>query len=179
MKATRQPTLRFQDKGFSLLEVLIAVVVLSIGLLGLAGLQVLSLRNNTQSYERSQATVLAYEIADAMRSNRIAAGAGAFELAANAIPADGLDCVGDNICTTRTQAAAYALEEWHRRLRTALPAGTARIACSVSPCALGTMQTISVIWDENRTGAANASCPAADDFDEGTHLACVQVSLAP
>lgn len=60
-----------RETGFSLLEVLIAIVVTSIGLLGLAAMQATGLRNNHSAYHRSQATVLAYDIADRMRSNAI------------------------------------------------------------------------------------------------------------
>jgi type IV pilus assembly protein PilV len=58
------------NRGFTLLEVLVAVLVLSIGLLGLAGLQAASLRNNHSGYLRSQATILAYDYIDRMRANR-------------------------------------------------------------------------------------------------------------
>lgn len=61
--------LRWQ-MGTSLLEVLIAVVILSIGLLGLAGLQVAGLRVNQGAMQRSQATMLAYDILDRVRSDR-------------------------------------------------------------------------------------------------------------
>ena len=55
--------------GFTLIEVLVAMLVLAVGLLGLAGLQATSLRNNQSAYNRSQATQLAYDIADRMRAN--------------------------------------------------------------------------------------------------------------
>lgn len=59
-----------KQRGFSLLEVLIATVVLSIGLLGLASLQTASLKNNNGALQRSQATIMAYDILDAMRANQ-------------------------------------------------------------------------------------------------------------
>ncbi|HLE93281.1 MAG TPA: type IV pilus modification protein PilV, partial [Sulfuricaulis sp.] len=59
----------FQHRGFSLIEVLVALLVLSIGLLGLAALQTTSLQYNTGSYFRTQATFLAYDIIDRMRAN--------------------------------------------------------------------------------------------------------------
>jgi type IV pilus assembly protein PilV len=59
-----------RGKGFTLLEVLVALLVLSIGLLGLAGLQTFSLRNNHSAFLRSQAVSLAYDAIDRMRSNR-------------------------------------------------------------------------------------------------------------
>lgn len=68
-----------QERGFSLLEVMIALLVLSIGLLGIAGLQVFSLKYNHQSYERTQATLLINEIVDRMRANRDAVSAGLYD----------------------------------------------------------------------------------------------------
>lgn len=55
--------------GFTLLEVLVALLVLSVGLMGLAGLQMTSVSNARDAYFRSQAVVLAYDIADRMRAN--------------------------------------------------------------------------------------------------------------
>lgn len=59
-----------KQRGASLLEVLIAVVIISIGLLGLAGLQTSSIKSNHSSYLRSQATILAYDLSDRMRASR-------------------------------------------------------------------------------------------------------------
>jgi type IV pilus assembly protein PilV len=56
--------------GFTLLEVMIAVVILSVGLLGMALLQSTSLRAAQTTNERSQATMLVYEMMDMVRSNR-------------------------------------------------------------------------------------------------------------
>lgn len=170
-------------RGFSLLEVLIAVVVLSIGLLGLAGLQFMALRGNNQSYERTQAHVLAYELADAMRANRVAAGRDkAFELDVDdPTPVVGTDCAAGPC--TQADAAAFALARWHARMRVVLPSGNASIICSTPACGMNLVQTISVIWDENRLGVPSnvagpaTSCPTA--FNPAVHLACVQVSFMP
>ena len=59
---------RSTAQGFTLLEVLIALMVLSVGLLGLANLQILGLRSNQGAFLRSQATVLAEELAERMQS---------------------------------------------------------------------------------------------------------------
>jgi type IV pilus assembly protein PilV len=61
------------SRGLTLVEILIALLILSIGLLGLAGLQTMSLKFNTSAYYRTQATALAYDFADRMRANRQAA----------------------------------------------------------------------------------------------------------
>ena len=57
------------QKGFSLVEILVALLILSIGLLGLAALQTTSLKFNTDSYMRTQATYFVYDIIDRMRAN--------------------------------------------------------------------------------------------------------------
>ncbi len=77
------PCARLQ-RGVGLIEVLIAVLVLSIGLLGMAGLQVASMRNNQSAYQRGMAVVQGYYIADAMRSDRTNARNGAFNIAIGA-----------------------------------------------------------------------------------------------
>jgi type IV pilus assembly protein PilV len=55
--------------GFTLIEVLVTIVVVSIGLLGLAGLQINGLRANVSSEARSKATLLANDIIERMRAN--------------------------------------------------------------------------------------------------------------
>lgn len=64
------PLLRPRDAGFTLIEVMVAIVILSFGLLGVAGLMVLGIQNTYSSQQRSAATQLAYDMIDRMRSNR-------------------------------------------------------------------------------------------------------------
>lgn len=64
--------------GFSLIEVMVAIVVLGIGLLGLAALQVFSTQTNQSANFRTQATALAYDMLDRMRANRAAVVRGAY-----------------------------------------------------------------------------------------------------
>lgn len=63
-------TIGRHQNGFSMLEVLISVLILSVGLLGLGSLQVVGVQNNNSAFQRSQATLLSYEIVEAMRANR-------------------------------------------------------------------------------------------------------------
>lgn len=74
---------RRRNRGFTLLEMLVALLVLSFGLLGMAGLQATGLRNNNNAYQRTQASIIAVEMIERMRTNRAAAANGDYELALN------------------------------------------------------------------------------------------------
>jgi type IV pilus assembly protein PilV len=74
------PEPRHAAGGFTLIETLVAVLVLSIGLLGIAALQLTSLQSNSTATQRSQATFLAYDIVDRMRANKRQAVAGAYNV---------------------------------------------------------------------------------------------------
>ncbi|MDE1462555.1 type IV pilus modification protein PilV [Spartinivicinus poritis] len=59
----------YRQQGIGIMEILISILVLSIGLLGLAGLQAVGLKNNSQSFDRSYAVFLANNILDRIRAN--------------------------------------------------------------------------------------------------------------
>lgn len=101
-----------RQSGVTLIEVLITVVLVSIGLLGLAGLQLTSVRNSSSSGERFMATTLAQDIIERMRTNRARAiGPGkVYNLAMGAAPGAG-GVEGDD------------LDAWVDALETALPLG--------------------------------------------------------
>jgi type IV pilus assembly protein PilV len=92
-----------RQKGFTLLEVLVAMLVLSIGLLGLAGLMASGLRNNHSAYYRTQATWLAYDVIDRMRANQ--ANADAYNVALGPDPA-GPGLAGADISGWKTMIAS-------------------------------------------------------------------------
>ncbi|HYA38598.1 MAG TPA: type IV pilus modification protein PilV [Candidatus Methylomirabilis sp.] len=69
--------------GFTLIEVMVALLILSIGLLGLAMLQATNLQFNTDAYTRTQATLLAYDIIDRMRANPTGTSNGDYNIAGN------------------------------------------------------------------------------------------------
>lgn len=97
--------------GFNLLEVLITLIILAVGLLGLATLQNLGLRLGHESYERTQATILVYDIIDRMRANPMAVTAGNYNIAlTGAPPALGSDC-GVVVCNA-ADLATYDLSQW-------------------------------------------------------------------
>ena len=79
-----------RQAGFSLIEVLIAVLVLGVGLLGMAALQMSALKSNQLSLQRTQAVTMIYFMFDAMRANREDAINGIYDLAKTcSIPSEG------------------------------------------------------------------------------------------
>jgi type IV pilus assembly protein PilV len=135
--------------GLTLLEVLIGMLVLSIGLLGLAGLQTASLRFNTSAYYRTQATSLAYDFADRLRANRDAALDGEYDDVTLEAPPPACD---DDFAID-PDAAIDAQDEaaWRNALACALPSGTG----SVTRIPANDEFTITVQWDEARGEAAD------------------------
>jgi type IV pilus assembly protein PilV len=131
---------RRNASGFTLLEVLIAVLILSIGLLGLAGLQITSLKFNHSAYMRTAATNLAYDMTDRMRVNRGQALTGAY---------DGVDFPDPpEVCDpslTPDGSAAQDILTWRHALICALPAGTGSIERTDN-----NLVTITVRWDDSR-----------------------------
>lgn len=112
-----------QQSGFTLLEVLVALLILSIGLLGLAALQTVSLQFNTGSYARTQATLVAYEIIERMRANPTATKAGLYDVPTTAVAAakkgDMTSCLG--AACDSSNMAKYDLGQWYRRMVVLLP----------------------------------------------------------
>jgi type IV pilus assembly protein PilV len=110
-------------RGVGLIEVLIAMVVLSVGLLGLAALQASALKLAHQADIRSQATFLAYEMADRMRANRDAAREDEYALPTFAA----VECDPTLVLSDADTLAERDLEEWRNTLACLLPQGQGRI----------------------------------------------------
>jgi type IV pilus assembly protein PilV len=142
-----------RSRGFTLTEVLVALMVLSIGLLGVGKLVLFSARSNDSAYLRSQATELAYSILDDMRANRQTALNGSYNiLVANTAPNPGLQCTSAAPCTTGTQLAAYDLYQWANRLLALGPSGNGSVKTNAvtDPTSGSTdyTATITVTWDD-------------------------------
>lgn len=127
------------QRGVGLIEVLIAVLVLSIGMLGMAGLQTWSLRNNESALQRGMAVVQAYYIADAMRADRTNAVNGVFDLGiADAAPGG-------------TDFASTSRADWRASLQQVLgPDATGGIDCNGPVC------DVVVRWNDSRARGAVA-----------------------
>ena len=134
------------NQGLTLVEVMVALVILSVGLLGLAGLQIAGLRGVTGSNNRVQATMVANDLAERMGANFNSANNYIGNLQANACPAAGADCFTGN-CATNTMAA-YDLEQICQTMATQLPPGSTMTVACPGACIMGSTFTITVNWNE-------------------------------
>ncbi|QMU61945.1 MAG: type IV pilus modification protein PilV [Gammaproteobacteria bacterium] len=135
MKILKFQSKRQQSCGFSLLEVLIAVFILSIGLLGLAALHATSLKANHGAYHKSQATFLAYDMVDRLRANRPQAINGSYNQ---------LITEGDKTGTTLADAD---VNSWLVNTLALLPSGDGSINCTAAGAC-----TVVVQWNITREG---------------------------
>jgi type IV pilus assembly protein PilV len=153
-----------RQRGVSLIEVLMAVLIFSIGLIGLASLLVVATRSNQAAYLRTQVTFLAGNMADRMRANPIGVWQGAYNNDNYPLASD-QDCSGASSCTP-AQVAVHDQYAWSQQLKTFLPTPKASIACDKSavgydPVSAGQVGmrppyggtcTMKITWSERGTG---------------------------
>jgi type IV pilus assembly protein PilV len=153
-----------KNNGFTLIEVLIATLVLAVGLLGLAGLQAAGIKNNLSAYNRSQATQLAYDMADRMRANKnesLDPTTGNVIATSKYLTTTPANAAAQASCTTTTgctgaQMAQNDLFQWNAALTGILTGGTG----TITAVAATQVFTVTIKWDDNRDGAVNASDPS-------------------
>jgi type IV pilus assembly protein PilV len=180
--------------GFSLIEVMVALIIISIGLLGIAKLQAVALSSTGTAGKRSLAAVAAASLASSMHADRVywclAAAVGCLGPApasatitgatvsspndANLV-SGGQDCWNNRPCTA-VQMAGYDLTAWAQSAQSFLPSYTATINCPVPGAAnLPLTCTITITWTENTVAANNQGIvvgPAA--FQTPTYILYVQ-----
>jgi type IV pilus assembly protein PilV len=136
-----------RSRGFGLIEVLVAVLVMALGMLGIAALQAVALRNSQSAYQRSQGVMETYAILDAMRANRDVAIINGYDMAT--LTCDVPDGEAGDL-------AKNDVNEWFTRLQSNLPGACARIDCEGVDC------EVQLQWTDSRgTGGAG-------DFDVTT-----------
>ncbi len=120
-------------RGLTLIEILVAVLVVSVGLLGLAGLQAGALQQNHAAYTRTQVSNLAADITDRMRANSDQAKAGAYDLAL------------EDSAPTGSSVAANDLRAWRNLIADVLPRGTGSVDVGADD-----EVTVSICWLDMR-----------------------------
>ena len=108
-------------RGTSLMEVLIAMLLLSVGMLGMVGLKTASLKYAGQSNARAAASIYATDILDRMRANPVRAVAGQYNLT-----------IGAAAPASPTTVAQVDLVQWRQRIAEGLPSGTGSVAVAAN-----------------------------------------------
>jgi type IV pilus assembly protein PilV len=123
-----------RQRGFTLLEVLVAIVVLSSGMLGLAGLMASSLRNSHSAYQHTQAAWLAYDVIDRMRVNRPGAIATDYNIPMGTASSASSGLAGSDITG------------WKSMLASTLPDGDGSVVVVPATGAV----TVVILWNDTR-----------------------------
>ena len=145
--------------GVSLIEVMVAVLVLSVGLLGMASLMGVSLRNTQSANYRTQAANLAYEFLDTVRANRV--NAGVFSRTVWSAPTCDPATPPDYQCDSGSSSAICDLDRVVDHVCRVLPNGRIRAAIAadaVTPSRL--VATVDVCWTDDRT-ESSGDCDSA------------------
>ena len=143
----RQRPVAASQAGTGLIEILVAVLVLSIGFLGIAALQAMSLSTNNSAMARSMATINSYSILDAMRADLINARSGSYD---GTVTADTCPKAGTSLAGTQ-------LNQWCNQLAQSLGAestttGTVKCAASGSGECI-----ITITFNDSRAGVGGTS----------------------
>lgn len=139
--------------GFTLIEVMLALVIFSVGLLGLASLQGNALKQNHSAYMKTQATYLAYDILDRMRANKNEASS--YDVGTGTFAQPGQLCNTTSDTCTETQIRNADRYFWKEALKTTLPLGDGTIA--TTSAGGRTEVQIRVFWDNTRSGTASTT----------------------
>jgi type IV pilus assembly protein PilV len=172
MKTNRSaPAARVQRKlvrgqrGDTMIEVLVTIIIIAVGVLGAAALQVTTLKNLSTSHSASVAAIVAEDFSERMRANPTAALAGGYEH--SSAPTGDTDCAA-NLCSM-ADMAKYDIKTWWDQLTAVLPAGSAEVTRIV-----GTNRfVLTVRWDEDRSGSTAKNCPVQSTAD----LECYRLNV--
>jgi type IV pilus assembly protein PilV len=157
-------------RGDTMIEVLVTVLILAVGVLGVAAMQVTTYRNLSISHSASIAAIVADDFAERMRANLDVDNVDALTVTYNhsADPGPGdTDCTA-NACSP-SQLADYDIGIWWEELGANLPLGRGQVARNGGTNTF----TLTVRWDEDRSGSAGTNCPKQSAAD----LECYQLQV--
>lgn len=152
---------RQEQRGFSLIEVLVTLMLVAFALLGIAGLQAYSMRVNKGGQLRTQAVFLAADLAERMEANKAGAIAGSYVLAqSSTAPAASTACTS-GACSS-DGLASYDLAEWQNMISAALPQSSWKVERTTvgNP----SVYTITIGWVDRRTDVTYAAAGTSEIF---------------
>lgn len=157
----RRPTAATRQRGVSMIELLVSLLIFTFGMLGLAGLQTRTLTFNQSSLFRSQATALTDDILDRMRADRLNALAGRWDTPLTTASS----------AVTGTLIYQADLKDWKAQVEALLPSAQASVVTNTTAGSadLGTV-TVVIEWDDTRGAGERAGAPAKTKFETMTKL---------
>jgi type IV pilus assembly protein PilV len=146
-----------RQRGDTMIEVLVTVIIIAVGVLGTAALQITTLKNLSSSHSASVAAIVAGDFSERMRANPIASLAGQYvhDAAPDAYP----PCAADT-CTT-AQLANYDMGTWWDDLAIVLPSASGEVTRNAGTNTF----VLTVRWDEDRSGSTKKVCPPVSEAD--------------
>lgn len=171
MSAVNQQINRLKFRGFSMIEVLIALVILAVGILGVASLQGNALRSNYGAHLRSQATTIAQDMVERLRTNRdfALANSGNYQVNLGATSTGStLDCT-TNDCNA-VELAGFDKDQWLQTIEN-LPSGKGSVTVDSNT----RVATVLVMWNNDRTDATGTACSGNTNID----LTCMSLQAHP
>ena len=165
-----------RQRGISLIEVMMAVLIFSIGLIGLASLMVMATRSNHAAYVRTQVVFLANSMAARMSANPIGVWNGSYNNASYPVSSSSVGC-GSGAACDPAELATHDQRLWSSQLKTFLPSPTASIDCGgvgtagydpTSQLAMrppyGGTCTMTINWNEQGAGDKDNRASEAKSF---------------
>lgn len=150
---------RQRARGFSLIEVMVSLIIIAVGLLGLAKMESLAIASTDVAGSRSLAALQAASLASMMHANNAYWGGGfalattTVQVTSGAVAISNGALAAGTACTTAggtacnyTQMAAYDLNNWATQMQSLLPGYLATITCSV--VGFPVTCTIQITWSE-------------------------------
>ncbi|HEX3835969.1 MAG TPA: type IV pilus modification protein PilV [Steroidobacteraceae bacterium] len=176
-----------RPRGFSLVEVMVALVIIAVGLLGIAKMQALALSSTGSAGTRSLVAIEAASLAASMHTNRDYWGQTPPAVTNVAVSSNGPNQAATVTvdvptlasapatcapCSSNTQLAAYDLQNWALALGQVVPGAATQITCSVASPPLSC--TIQITWLENVTSANSSASAAAAANNSGAAVSLNQ-----
>ena len=172
-----------QQRGITLIEVLVSILILGLALISLAGLQSYTVKYQLGSANRAVLSMLVSDFSERVRANREAAPGGSSAAASSspylltatwaeqgaAPAAPGTDCIKVG-CADAATLAQWDMALWRQRVREELPRGSAQVR--------GTLQNgmdVTIMWQDNELGSVSPVCAANPTPAEARN--CCPVSL--
>ncbi len=171
------------QRGISMIEVLVTLVIAAFGLLGLAGLQARSLSMQVDSETRRVAAALVAQLRERVTANQQGYGQGlATQYTRTLNPTDAVDvpaCANANACDAVTEVPAVQVALWMSELRRQLPEAAVRMQPAVAGTATALTVTVGWIEPNAQAVAPDAACQPIESVQANPRYRCLTATFFP